>query len=140
MKQEDIDEIIKIVKQNLRKDDNLTPVFFLERREGGKEIIVTPFAEEKEKEITQALVSKMLKTGNYKSYVFAMDGWYSTDLEKRPSENPNKKEALIVNYHEDGNKPMMYFIPYTRTKQGRIKFEEMTTSDKIGGTFAELWN
>lgn len=147
-----LDKIVEQAKDNLRKDDGLVPtVLFFGKEKGAicafPELNDTPMGEAREtlmKMTGEKIAQEVNSIGKPEEIYLVSEAWMSVVKKKdqgnfvRPSEDPNKKEVMIVSYIDvgkmlDEHKPNAGMSSYemVRDEKGKvIDLKKMVGFDK----------
>lgn len=127
-------------KENLIKDGWLLPIAVLEDRQN--KITIIGFTQENKQEENQMkeTIRKQLLTGQYKSYLLIQDIWYVITKKPtgiKPSQNKDRREAIIIIYQTEEGDKQSVMIPYTKGNN-EYKFEKEMISKQIG-KYENIW-
>lgn len=120
------DEFARLARQNMEDDGGLAPVALLIGTSGESRIIALP--EDADGERRAQLIERCAGVMNAVSMVCVSDAWWAkvdsrAEAERtRPSDAPNRREAVIVTRATIGRVESAVF-PYTRLAGGRIRWD-----------------
>lgn len=133
--------ILEKAKMNLEKDKHLVSmVFFIGKSQ--VHLLPTPFTTERDKLITEALISKVVKQLRPDAVIFLSDGWSvsvpnTSDLKNiRPSKHPERKECITLSIVTKAHKSMAWIQFYSRENDD-IKFGELTETNENSCRFID---
>lgn len=127
-------------KENLIKDGWLLPIAALEDRQN--KITIIGFTQENKQQENQMeeTIRKQLLTGQYKSYLLIQDIWYVITKKPtgiKPSQNKDRKEAIIIIYQTEEGDKQSIMIPYIK-ENNEYKFEKEMISNQLG-KYENIW-
>lgn len=153
MKEETINGIIGVAKQNIIRDGSLMPVVFLEGRDKKIGMVALPQMEnEQMKSRVYDLLGNILKQGLTDSYLLLMDSWMvegknpgSKPIESvKPSQHPDRQSAITAYHQNDRGESRIYVIPYKKCEDevvfGEVrKIDNTMKEESIKGAVSEIW-
>jgi len=86
------------------------------------------FSSDYEKQHFKAVVRKLARDNHALAGIVISEGWMSSQTEVKPSESPDRKEALLATCTMPGASTL-FLRAFTRTEQGQIVFSEQEESD-----------
>ena len=137
------EEVVAFATKQLVEDGDLNTIIIGETMKGKRLAFVGSFQNDREKESYLNLVSLTFLIHKVCRYVAIGEAWMTTPgsngKPKRPNQNPNTKECLIVvdvNYEKP---PLGSIFELIRNKSGKIKnLKELVKMEKMEGRFTEL--
>src|SRR6056297_3112262 len=101
----DIKEIEKTAEKVMKaQGEHRAQIMFMQPNSDKMAIMLVPMGDDKEKEISRFLLKNVIFSQNIQKYWFISEIWCSQDINsERPSKDPKKKEALMIQeYSKDG--------------------------------------
>ncbi len=142
--QEMAENAFTVAKGIVEDGEELIPIFMVEFPDGHIQTTATPWASGQEKEIVFRAMRSAFARLKVHAYVFVTEAWVSKfskeEDETRPSEDPNRTEAIIVQgASRTGGKAFLQ-ADITTDKDGKRHVGEMTNMGyaEAQGTLATL--
>jgi len=145
--------LLGLAKGNLQRDGRLRPVFLLENRMKGCEMILPDLSDDIKKQISFQIIKKQLESGAFISFTFITESWVKTtdkdepNLKKllkgeiKPRDCMDRKEAITIYYKDEEGTGFVLNNLFTR-KEKEIIFEESYFLENTENTHIEgnIWN
>ena len=142
-----IQDVLVIAKDNLEKDGSLLPVIHVNCK--GKIVIVgLPLDDliDRRKLFTGLGIKLRNAVGEIDEALFVSETWYykadkDEKLDIRPSQHPNKKEAImLVGRNKSGKKQVLAMQPYIKVKGKYVYLKKDVDADGATGVLDYLFD
>lgn len=127
MKTMSMEGVKEIAKECIQKQGSHQPQFIFVK-DGQATVVVAPFADDEEKEVMKTVMRKYVTEKRPDYYFYISEAWMSVAKKeeigrKKPSEDPERQEVLIISKFNRDMKNETAIIPFKR-KEGEIAFEK----------------
>lgn len=137
------DRFLAVARENLRRDGHLLPVTVI-LSDRGNEMVGLQFENDDEKRAAYARITARCRQLKAYALITLNESWFvegepaEAETGMPPSQDPRRREAIMLTIIGPGFQPRMRIVPFRRVA-GHIGFEPVVEYDKATVPMVEPW-